>query len=434
MARDYIASAISQAVGLTTAALSLVLVARWLGPEGRGQYALLTGGAQVLALLGLAGFRTGAIYMGSRGLVGFQTLCRAAEWISLLSGAFVMAAAVVAAAVFPRLVGGASWPACLAAFLTIPQLLAAHALGAVLLSQQRLVRFNVTLIVQQIVWLTGLVVVLSFWPSPAPALFAWMISHTLWVALIRRGLGLPLVPTFAHMPEAQAFKRVLSFGLQSAVGQVVQLLTYRISLFVISLHLDAHAVGIYSIATVVAEALWQVAASVANVNLPKVSATLDSSLLTRGVGISYRLAVTTIFLVAVGVALCAPWLVRWCFGSEYLEVVSPLRLLLPGTAMFSITLLLSSDLVARGYPRLSSAVALVTLVLSTTLYIVLVPRWGLLGAALAGTVAYTLSTVVMMIVHFRTTRIPTTRFLFLSPGDLRLLYTFLVRSIGLHRT
>ena len=92
---------------------------------------------------------------------------------------------------------------------------------------------------------------------------------------------------------------------------------------------------------------------------------------------------------AVVVGLAAPFLVPLLFGDDFSDAAIFLALLLPGIVAYApVTILVVYLSVRRGRPRLSLAVSVVAMVLTTAAALVLIPRYGGAGAAVASTIGY----------------------------------------------
>jgi Na+-driven multidrug efflux pump len=73
-----------------------------------------------------------------------------------------------------------------------------------------------------------------------------------------------------------------------------------------------------------------------------------------------------------------------------------LRILLPGVVTLSIAKVLSGDLSGRGMPMYSTRAAIVALCLNVPLNFLLIPKWGISGAALASTISYSIQAAVLL--------------------------------------
>ena len=182
-----------------------------------------------------------------------------------------------------------------------------------------------------------------------------------------------------------------TIGLTNLVG----LLNYRVGLFFIERLLGLSATGVYSIAIVVAELLWFVSGSLTQAVYGRIG-TPDRA----------RAAATTIRALQLGVAallvaapllwLAAWLLVPWALGPAYAASLPVLALLLPGALLFGGASALSAYFTNHaGAPQVPAQVAALSLAVNAGLALLLVPRLGMAGAALAASVAYAGSVLLL---------------------------------------
>ncbi len=228
------------------------------------------------------------------------------------------------------------------------------------------------------------------WGPPAlvAVLLAWVLAKAVVgvaaLAVLWRGGRLAA-------PDFTALRRELPFVATIGLSNLIALLNYRVGLFVIERQLGLAATGIYSIAIVIAELLWFVSGSLTQAVYGRIG-TPDRA----------QAAATTVRVVQLGVAalvLTAPllWLAAWlllprALGPEYRASLLPLALLLPGALLFGGASALSAYFTNHlGRPQVPAQVALGSLLLNAVLALLLVPRWGSAGAAVAASAAYSAS-------------------------------------------
>jgi O-antigen/teichoic acid export membrane protein len=107
---------------------------------------------------------------------------------------------------------------------------------------------------------------------------------------------------------------------------------------------------------------------------------------------------------AIAAAALAGWLVPFVFGTAYRGSIEPLRWLLPGTLAFSLQSVLSNYIAGRGRPRLVLIAWLAGAVVAIAADLVVIPAFGIAGAAIVSSASYVLVTSI----HFRALRSVTT--------------------------
>ena len=104
-----------------------------------------------------------------------------------------------------------------------------------------------------------------------------------------------------------------------------------------------------------------------------------------------RTVLWTTVLEALLLALFSRWLVLVLYSEAFLPAVSALQALLIGIVTLSAGRVLGNDIAGRGYPILNTYRGVVTVATNVALNLLWIPRYGIVGAAWASTVSYTVS-------------------------------------------
>ncbi|MDQ4081579.1 MAG: hypothetical protein M3123_01615, partial [Actinomycetota bacterium] len=262
-------------------------------------------------------------------------------------------------------------------------------LSGVLLGVARIRLWNYVQLGSPVLTLVGMLVLVVWLDAGVRgAVGAWAIANALTaVAALAatRDLWLPL-----DLPPLADHSARLLARLAVAMGavHVVNLVSYRIELFVLDRYGALADVGIYSIAMQAAEAMWLIAAALANaVTAPAIHETDERAvrLVARAAGRGLALTAA----VAALVGLASPFAIPLVLGDAFADAATPLLLLLPGIVLYAPVAILTVYLsVRRGRPRLSLAVSLLGMALTLLAALLLIPAHGVAGAALASTLGY----------------------------------------------
>jgi O-antigen/teichoic acid export membrane protein len=106
---------------------------------------------------------------------------------------------------------------------------------------------------------------------------------------------------------------------------------------------------------------------------------------------------TGIALVLVaGLCASAHWLVPFFFGREFSDAVTVTYIVLPGMVFLSARRVLAEGLKGRGYPLAGTLGELLSLAWVALALAVLVPLWGIDGAAVALSSSYVVSLLLLV--------------------------------------
>src|SRR6266511_1590128 len=364
--RNTLETLLFRGVSTPVAFVLVVVQSRFLDPEGRGRFVLVVLTVTILARL----FRPLVV----RALAWTLLLGLAGIGLILLAGALIDAFGLRLAAI--------------AAPALVPNILNAS-LSGVLLGRARIRLWNYIQVLPPLVTLVGmLIVVVGLDRGVDGAVAVWTIAYVLtaFFALVAtRDLWLPLT-----MPRIldRAGRAIVRLAFAMGAVQIVNLIGYRVELFVLEHFKGLAQVGIYSIAMQAAEAIWLVPAAVASaVTGPAVHESDErAARLIRnacGKGLLY----TSTIALAIGAA--APFVIPLIFGDDFRSATRPLALLLPGVVAYApVSILVVYLSIRSGRPRLSLVVSVIGLVVTAAMSLVLIPPYGASGAAAASAIGY----------------------------------------------
>jgi O-antigen/teichoic acid export membrane protein len=106
-------------------------------------------------------------------------------------------------------------------------------------------------------------------------------------------------------------------------------------------------------------------------------------------------------LGGLGLFIGAPWLMSFLYGGEFAGAATALRFLLPGIVILAASRVLANDIAARGRPLVNSYLGIAMLVVNLTFNLILIPRMGINGAALASTISYSTNGLLRLIIYCR---------------------------------
>jgi len=359
-----------------------VLVARLLGPEGRGAYALFVVSATLAQMVLGVGIANAAVYFVSKGELAARDAIAATHAVAL--AAVGVTAAVAVAFALASVDGvlanhGAIWllPAATAA------LIEGAALRAVLQSQRRFVASGIATVLQPAIMLAVVAALYAADAGVTAVLAAWTCSNAA-AALLA---GVMLAGAAAPVPRGRYLRRLATFGVQGEAGNVLQLLNYRLDQYLLRAFVGLSGVGIYAVSVSLTEAVWMLANAVALVLVPRLAAADDEEA-RRVTPLVARNTIAIGSLAALALGISAPVVVPVVFGHAYDGSVRALWWLLPGTVALTGSKVLTGYIFSRGRPLVNTGITVASLVVTLAALLVLVPPFGVEGAAAASSVAY----------------------------------------------
>jgi len=193
----------------------------------------------------------------------------------------------------------------------------------------------------------------------------------------------------------EIFSQMLKYGLAVFLSGMLWQVNARFDVFVVNSFLGASAVGLYMTGVNYSELMRLFSDSVNSVLFPQISSSSPqesrklTSFLTRSLPL-YYLPLAPLFL------LLAPLVIPLFFGSAFHPSISVIPYLLPGIIAWMYLGCLWNHFSGRGYPRYNLYSSLGGSILTLILDFLLIPRWGIVGASIASSLAYSLTLLVAL--------------------------------------
>jgi O-antigen/teichoic acid export membrane protein len=216
--------------------------------------------------------------------------------------------------------------------------------------------------------------------------------------------NLPKADTASSTPW---LARHLQFGARGLVTGILTEANLRVDILVLGLLADDATVGIYSLVSAICEAFYNLF-HVVRINLnPLIASELASGnreRLQALIGKVQPLAVGGALLVALVTVAAFPLVVQLLIGNpSYLAGLVPLAILLAGFTIYAAMLPFDFALLQAGFPALQSAYLVAQVAANLALNLVLVPRYGMQGSAIATALAFVLSMPLLAVLVRRNT-------------------------------
>ena len=407
--------------------ISGALVARILHPSGRGQFALIIMVPMLLSTMGALGVRISNIYfIGKRryeiGEVFGTSIIIACCCSTILLGGFIVSSPWV----FPMILKEVNPIFVWISITMVPFLIMSSYIGGMLLGLIKINSLNAATFMSgfvQLMLILILVVIGKFGVKGAVIAF---MGETLFGLAILLTLILKYVGTKVTF-RIKAVVEFIKFGVKGHIGNIFQYLNYRLDFFLLAYFTNSVEIGYYFIATAISEKLWLISGSVGTVLFPFVSSVEPESVKTFTSKVCRHTLFITI-LLGVILAVTSKLVILIIFGKAYLPSLQPLLILIPGVVMLSIAKVLNGDLAGRGRPELGSRSAGISLIINVSLNLILIPKWGISGAALSSTVSYTIVSLVMLYYYVKLSGSNPFDATIIQPNDFKLYISYLKRG------
>jgi O-antigen/teichoic acid export membrane protein len=378
-----------------------IIIARWLGPEGFGAYAVVNVTVALALQIGSAGLPSANTYFIARNRDTVGPVWANAIAFALVIGSLLTAAVLALAWLRPSMFGGVSINLLVIAAISIPfQLLFILNLN-ILLALDRIRQLNL---------FDGLLPALVL-VNAGVALILLQRQLTLLIALntiVGSVLSLVLMiylrkviaqqkDSRALRPNAQLLKRMLAYGVKFYVSIMAGSIILRADLLIVNHFRGAAEAGVYGVASQFSFLLLMLPGVIATLLFPRVAAKQDD----RGeFAVLVTRHTTVVMLMTCLGAVALAYLLPFIYGANFGDATIQLLILLPGIFFMGLESVLVQHFTGTGLPAAIPWFWVITVVFNIGLNLLFVPRFGARGAAINSTLSYALI-FLLVAVYFR---------------------------------
>jgi O-antigen/teichoic acid export membrane protein len=411
--------------------VNALLLARFLGPQGFGEYFLFLRVISVLVVVADLGL--------SQSVNAF--FGRYEQWRAHLHGVilrFVPAFAIctsILGAILVRLAGNTllpNFPGQLAwmAFAAIPMVLYAQVWISMMTGMGRIWQLN---LVQLIINTLSLVLTLIFIVGlsggvlVAATVYMTAVSIQFLVMLV---IALRAQKRESEQAPADLSRQMLHFGLRGYLGTFSYIVWTRVPVFLLNAFHGPAAVGIFSVAQNLVERMLLPVQAVQDACYRRMSI-LSTRAATFSMNRYLRLTGWGMWAVVLLGVVLAPSVIVLLLGQKYAASAQVVRILLPGIAFMGASFLLDTYFLNQlRRPGLLSILAWINALLSLTLALLLIPALAEKGAALALVLTQITGTLIYFTLYLRISRTRLAQLFIIENDDLTLIRDQVGTMIG----
>ncbi len=400
--RDFMGVLNSNIFSLICALLISVLLARVLGADGYGVFNALIVIPTIVVSLTHLGIRGASIYLLGQKKYGDDQIVSSVLFILVFAGLLGMMLSLVGYYFFFNV--SFTYTLIGLVLFVIPFRLSTIYITGIFLGKDEIKEAN------QLNWAINfinlLLAALLVWGLQLDilgAVISALAANVLVSVWALRGMVKRFQVRFVYIPEI--VKHILRLGLLFSITFFVIQLNYKIDILLLERWSTITEVGIYSLATQIAEQLWQLPLAIGIVLFSRTANQGDQSDLASTIVPLARLTFILVSGIALIMFLVVPFLIPLIFGSDFAPSSEILQLILPGIIVMAIFRVLSGQLEGMGKPHITIYIFLPALVLNIILNYFWIPEHGGMGAALASNVSYLLGSLGYWIYYARMNKV-----------------------------
>lgn len=253
-------------------------------------------------------------------------------------------------------------------------------------------------------------VVLFYWLTRRPIsalILVWANAASVAIAVLFGSISIALryPSAFAWHLQRGWPKDYLWYGLKFQLALIAQALNYRLDALIVNALVGNVTLGLYSVAVSSAEVLTLIPTAVDYVLYPKVARARggEKSRLTL---LALGGSLYVVLAAAVGLGIALPWLIPMLYGGAFAGSLAPAFWLLPGMVSLTVVKIVCHVVAGFGRPEYATYTTVLGLAFTVPLDFILIPRMGIIGAAVASSIAYSIAAVAALGLYCRVSGSP----------------------------
>lgn len=426
LAKSFFGSHVALATGasLVGGALGFItgpLVARLLGPHGRGELAAIQSWPFLLMTFAALGLHEATIYFSARQPQNTARYLVAAVVLALAASVPIIGLSylfmpVLLAAQSAEVVSTARWY-----LLQLPlAILIAMPLGAIR-GQTDLVTWNILRLAQPLGWLAVLLVASIWaihsvqWIAAAYLVMLLCVALLVWTVAMLRVKGV-------FRLDWREWRPMLRYGLPTMASQAPSSLNLRFDQMLMAAMLASNQLGLYAVAVAWSSALSAALAGIGVAVFPIVAAQSTSQQQGSILVQATRLGTMAAVVLGVLLAIAAPFAIPGLFGPDFAAAVPAAELLIIAGVVAEINNILREGVRGLGATGALLYSEVFGLIVTVVALAALLSTYGIIGAAIASLLGYSTSTVFLVIPIRRTTGCSTAALFCPQYKDLKLIW------------
>ena len=402
--------------------LTSILVAREIGVYGKGVYAFL------LVLMTLAspifhlGYDSGTYYMLSSKKFKLKEIITSVYCISIIFG--IIASSFLYLVYDLQLLGtildSIENKFFLLFIISIPVYFTYHSSQRILMSTSNFKLNNIITIIRHLLLVFFLIYFVLFKKMEINGIILTIFLSNIFIALTAIICCFNLI-NFKPSIWFNIFfiKESMIYGLKAWYGNLSSVANDMLDQFLLGFLTTAEFLGIYSVSYNYSKLVTKPINQVFNVLFNRIALKGNEAKKHILIAKIHRLIFYFALLLSVFLIFLADKLIPLLYGNDFYVSVQPTYILIPSLILFMITRRVTQVfLMSNGYPMKGSYIQLSGTVIGFISYMLLIPKYGYMGAAIGTSIAYVASTIFGLVMYKSIAKFEIYKFFKLSVDDL----------------
>lgn len=390
-----------------------ILIARHIGPEGVGHFALIMVAGILLSTLLSFGMETSLLYFSSKYPEASSKLFKFGLKYTLFVSLIAGGASIIASKMGLYSNEDANYIISIMALTMLQSFVISIKIG-----KGHLLGVNQSLIVVNVIYLLSVVFLterLSL--SYHSILFMYSLTCIVFIVFALRGV----LGGAGRSRVEIAVNALFSYSFRSYVGSLSGVLRLRIPVIMISIYCSSFDVGIYSTSQSLIESFYIFPVILSSLLVPVITSCTEESARSN-ITLRYaKLAFFTSLCVVIMFNLFCELIIVKAYGVEFHPAVRVSGMLSVGAVLYGVTKILMSYFTGIGRPGITSILEFTSLAILIVLLCFLAPRYGIIGVSYSVIFSFLALLAMSLFAFKRLAKIEVHKIFFMSVTDFKYL-------------
>ncbi|MBS4013851.1 MAG: polysaccharide biosynthesis C-terminal domain-containing protein [Bacteroidetes bacterium] len=211
-------------------------------------------------------------------------------------------------------------------------------------------------------------------------------------------------------------------GFVNQLSHITQMMSFRLSFYLLLIMINKDSVGIYSVAVAIVESVWLITKSIAVVQYARITNSTDEN---YNIQLTVNLLKTSLvmcFIMIIVLSALPVSFFRLMFGAEFGNVKYLILIMIPGVFFYNFALILGHYFSGKGKYYINTISSVIGLAVTIILCLILIPKYGYYGTAIAASISF-LTTAFYVFLKFKKTSGFKTSSFFPNKEDIKNYYS-----------
>lgn len=201
-------------------------------------------------------------------------------------------------------------------------------------------------------------------------------------------------PTYSG--TIHTLKIMLNYGFQNQLAHVFQLLSFRISYYFLEYYWSKSQVGIYSNGVSIIESVWMISSSITLFQYARIVNTTDKKYAIKLTETLTKYGMLIALLALIPILVLPSFVYTMIFGPDFKDLNILILFLAPGIWVFNYALIIGHYFSGIGKYYINAIASGVGLAVTIPSAFLLIPQYGIYGAAISATISYFCTSVIVL--------------------------------------